>query len=45
MPNPAVADMNWGVLGYGIVIILSIIYYLAWGNKKYVGPVEYTRKS
>ena len=45
MPNPSLPDMNWGILGYGVVIIFSIVYYLVWGNKQYVGPVEYTRKS
>jgi amino acid transporter len=45
MPNPSVADMNWGVVGYAGVIILATIYYLIRGRKQYVGPVEYTRKS
>ncbi|KAF2261345.1 amino acid transporter [Lojkania enalia] len=43
-PNPKVADMNWAVLGYGVVIIFSIVYYLLRGRHQYVGPVEYVRK-
>ncbi|KAJ4341105.1 hypothetical protein N0V95_007325 [Ascochyta clinopodiicola] len=43
-PHPAVADMNWAVLGYGVVIIFATIYYVIHGRHVYVGPVEYVRK-
>ncbi|KAF2203201.1 amino acid transporter [Delitschia confertaspora ATCC 74209] len=44
MPNPAIADMNWGVLGYGIVVIFAIVYYFVRGRHQYAGPVEYVTK-
>ena len=43
-PNPAPADMNWAVLGYGLVIIFALVYYAFRGRHTYVGPVEYVRK-
>jgi amino acid transporter len=44
LPNPAVPDMNWAVLGYGALIIFALIYYAIHGRHVYVGPVEYVRK-
>lgn len=43
-PNPAPADMNWAILGYGSVIIFALVYYVFRGRHVYVGPVEYVRK-
>ena len=37
--NPTPANMNWSVLITGAVGIFSIIYYLIWARKIYVGPV------
>ena len=36
--------MNWACLIFGVVIIWSVVYYLLYGRKAYVGPVEYVRK-
>lgn len=44
-PSPAVYAMNWSVVIYSGVLLLSLVYYLFWGRHKYVGPVEYVRKS
>ncbi|KAI8943864.1 hypothetical protein NX059_001836 [Plenodomus lindquistii] len=44
-PHPNVAEMNWASLGYGVVLIFALIYYMVRGRHVYVGPVEYTRKS
>lgn len=44
-PHPAVADMNWAVLGYGVVLIFALVYYVIHGRHVYVGPVEYVRES
>lgn len=43
-PHPAVADMNWTALGYGVVIIFALVYYVFRGRHVYAGPVEYVRK-
>ena len=43
-PHPDAASMNWNILIYGAVILLSTVYYLFWGKKHYDGPVEYVRK-
>ncbi|CAN9344125.1 unnamed protein product [Alternaria alternata] len=42
-PRPTVADMNWAVLGYGIVILFAIFYYVLRGRHVYAGPVKYVR--
>jgi choline transport protein len=44
VPNPSYAEMNWGILGYGVVILFSLAYYLVRARFEYVGPVEYVRK-
>jgi choline transport protein len=43
-PNPAMADMNWAVLGYGSVIIFAVVYYVLRGRYRYIGPVEYVSR-
>jgi choline transport protein len=43
-PRPTVMDMNWAVLGYGIVLIFAAVYYVVRGRFAYVGPVNYVRK-
>ncbi|KAJ4982842.1 amino acid permease [Stagonosporopsis vannaccii] len=44
VPNPAPADMNWAILGYGSVVIFALVYYVLYGRHAYDGPVEYVRK-
>lgn len=44
-PHPPASSMNWGVLVYGVVVILALVYYQFYGKKHYQGPVEYVRKS
>lgn len=44
-PNPKVADMNWTVLGYGVVLIFALVYYVLHGRHVYAGPVEYVHKA
>lgn len=43
-PHPGVKDMNWAALGYGIVVLFAVMYYLVRGRFVYVGPVEYVRR-
>jgi choline transport protein len=43
-PRPTVVDMNWAVLGYGMVLIFAVTYYVFRGRFAYVGPVKYVRK-
>ncbi|KAF2277833.1 amino acid transporter [Westerdykella ornata] len=43
-PHPDVQDMNWAALGYGIVVLFAVAYYLVRGRLVYVGPVEYVLK-
>ncbi|KAF2850851.1 amino acid transporter [Plenodomus tracheiphilus IPT5] len=43
-PHPTVAEMNWSVLGYGVVLIFAVVFYVVRGRHVYVGPVEYVRK-
>lgn len=43
-PDPAAASMNWAIVIYGAVVLLSMIYYFFRGRHRYVGPVEYVRK-
>ena len=43
-PKPAVQDMNWSVLGYGVVLISAVVYYIFRERHVYVDPVEYVRK-
>ncbi|KAI4694002.1 uncharacterized protein J4E84_002581 [Alternaria hordeiaustralica] len=42
-PRPTITDMNWAVLGYGIVVLFAILYYVLRGRHVYVGPVKYVR--
>jgi choline transport protein len=37
-------DMNWVMLEYGIVLLFSVVSYVARGRFAYVGPVKYLRK-
>ena len=45
-PEPllTVESMNWSVLVFEIVVLFSMVYFVIWGRKSYVGPVEYVRK-
>jgi choline transport protein len=36
--------MNWNILIYGVVVLLSLFYYLVKGRKVYAGPVEHLNK-
>lgn len=42
--NPDLPDMNWSIVMWGGVIVLSLVYYHVKGKYEYVGPVEYVRK-
>lgn len=44
MPDPDAANMNWNIMIYGAVVVISMFYYLLRGRHRYVGPVEYVRK-
>lgn len=37
-------SMNWSILVFGIVVLFSAFYFVIWGRKEYVGPVNYCRK-
>lgn len=36
--------MNWDIVIFGAVVLLSILYYIIRGRRTYDGPVEYVRK-
>ncbi|GAB7322317.1 hypothetical protein MBLNU13_g03293t1 [Cladosporium sp. NU13] len=36
--------MNWSVVVFLAVVVFSAVYFVVWGRKSYVGPVEYVRK-
>jgi choline transport protein len=42
--HPDPATMNWNVLVFGVIVIFSMIYFLARGRHRYAGPVEYVKK-
>lgn len=42
--NPDATSMNWNILIYGAVVLLSTLYYFVKGRHIYDGPVEYVRK-
>ena len=33
------ANMNYNILVFGGVMLIAIVYYLAWGRQRYTGPV------
>ncbi|KAK7737482.1 hypothetical protein SLS53_006555 [Cytospora paraplurivora] len=43
-PHPDAASMNWNILIYGVVAIMSVVFYFLRGRHQYDGPVEYVRK-
>jgi choline transport protein len=43
--HPPVDAMNWSVVIWGGVLILSAIYYVFKARHIYAGPVEYVRKN
>lgn len=43
-PHPTADLMNWNILIYGLVVIFSLVYFLAKGRKVYEGPVEYINR-
>ena len=43
-PGPSPASMNWSIVVWGGVVVLSLIYFFVSGRKKYDGPVAYVRK-
>ena len=38
------ATMNWAVVMYGGMMILSMIYYVGWARQSYVGPVTIVKR-
>ncbi|KAK8059088.1 hypothetical protein PG996_009018 [Apiospora saccharicola] len=44
VPKPTPDLMNWNILVYGVSVVGSLLYYVVWARKRYVGPVEYVRK-
>lgn len=42
--HPDAAAMNWAIAVYGGVLLIALIYYIAWARRAYVGPVAYVRK-
>lgn len=42
--DPDSTSMNWNILIYGAVVLLSTLYYFIKGRHTYDGPVEYVRK-
>jgi hypothetical protein len=40
VPNPTLQTMNWGIVMYGGVVILSGFYYIIWARKTYTPPGE-----
>jgi choline transport protein len=43
-PLLTMAAMNWSIVVFAAVVLLSTAYFAVWGRKRYVGPVEYVRK-
>ncbi|KAH7030603.1 amino acid/polyamine transporter I [Microdochium trichocladiopsis] len=43
-PNPAPELMNWNILIYGVVMLISVAYFFAKGRHHYAGPVAYVRQ-
>ena len=37
--NPTPEEMNWCVLIYGAVLLFSVIFWFAYGRKRYTGPI------
>lgn len=46
VPEPLLTlpSMNWSIAVVAAVSLLSLVYFVVWGRKAYVGPVEYVRK-
>ena len=38
------ATMNWGILLFGAMVLVSTLYYVAWGEKAYISPRERLRR-
>lgn len=43
-PSLTLAAMNWSIVVFAAVVLLSAVYFVVWGRKGYIGPVEYVRK-
>lgn len=43
-PNPSAVSMNWNIVIYGGVAVISVVYYFVHARFQYAGPVEYVRK-
>ncbi|KAH7362789.1 amino acid/polyamine transporter I [Plectosphaerella cucumerina] len=43
VPSPTLDMMNWNILMYGAVALLSLGYYMYRGSRQYEGPVAYVR--
>lgn len=44
IPLLTLESMNWSIVVFAAVVVFSAAYFVIWGRKKYVGPVEYVRK-
>ena len=45
--NPAPSKINWAILVYGVVVVCSMVYYVAvgrHGRHRYKGPVAYVKR-
>lgn len=42
--NPDAASMNWSILIFAAVGLMSLVYYVLHGRHRYAGPVTYVRK-
>ena len=38
------ATMNWGILLFGAMVLFSTMYYVAWGRRAYISPLERVRR-
>jgi amino acid transporter len=44
IPNPSLADMNWSIVMFAVLVVFAMGYYYLIGKDKYDGPVEYVKR-
>lgn len=44
IPLLTLESMNWSIVVFAAVVVFSAVYFVVWGRRRYVGPVEYVRK-
>ncbi|KAI4658087.1 uncharacterized protein J4E79_007068 [Alternaria viburni] len=44
VPNPSLADMNWSIVMFAVLVVFAMGYYYVIGKDKYDGPVEYVKR-